>query len=553
MTVDSILLRLEGVNLGAVLNDTDDLSTRRGAGLALIDAVDYVRKSLEERVKGIKPISIGASAGLFRVTPAASPDSWQKLAKSLEGTVATWLAPRNPPEGKTEEDLLRACLPHLTFVVDAIPSRGVHHFIEERERLIALNRWRQMRSVGLVPPGTAENGVSEVVCWFDGVRPAVHYPSVNNDSNGNKDPKPVSASVRARRDYGRRVKKTYLKELLSPSSELGDIEFTNDFNELVDGEPTRRLKGKMAVIYLDGNGFSSLKERYLHVRPRTVDPQQRLESFDGTLKQAREAAFGAVARVCLDVARRRGAGGAKVPLEVLLAGGDEMLLVVPARLGWEVLVAMFRSLEDRALCLGRYGDPFGEAPLTYAAGLVFCAHTAPIRDMTDLARQLADDVKERTGRRFNAFAYENLRSFDFPGDDFIEMRRRATPHGLDLADRILAPPAKADGEDEAERLRRAFDDLRTHLPQSRLQALMVDLWADDAAFEDRRNTLLDNLDPADQSKARSALATLGEYFAPPPTCRRPDPVALAKLTWSHLHALWDVCWPAWPSDGEDKG
>ena len=59
------LLRLEAINQSYVIDDTEDLSTRRGGGYMLLQAVRAIEKEFKY---DIKPVSTGASIGLFRIT-----------------------------------------------------------------------------------------------------------------------------------------------------------------------------------------------------------------------------------------------------------------------------------------------------------------------------------------------------------------------------------------------------------------------------------------------------------------------------------------------------
>ena len=85
-------------------------------------------------------------------------------------------------------------------------------------------------------------------------------------------------------------------------------------------------------------------------------------------------------------------------LETLLWGGDEIIWVVPAWKGWELLQFFFTEFRYPA-----------SAPLTFSAGLVFCHKKAPIHTIRSLAGKLVSHLK---GRSENRFLYRVLESFD---------------------------------------------------------------------------------------------------------------------------------------------
>jgi hypothetical protein len=62
------LLRVEGVNFGATVTDTQDLSCIRGSSLALLNVPQRIRRILEvfERIKDVREIFSGASQAAFQ-------------------------------------------------------------------------------------------------------------------------------------------------------------------------------------------------------------------------------------------------------------------------------------------------------------------------------------------------------------------------------------------------------------------------------------------------------------------------------------------------------
>jgi hypothetical protein len=117
-----------------------------------------------------------------------------------------------------------------------------------------------------------------------------------------------------------------------------------------------------------------------------------------------------------DDGRRGGYGwGAVSRFETLMWGGDEMMWVVPAWKGWEVLTRFYKR--DWTI------PALGDKPLTHAAGLVFCHYNAPLRRIKNLAQQLvalckAQNDKEERDR----VAYQVLESFDLVSGEIAQHR-----------------------------------------------------------------------------------------------------------------------------------
>ena len=126
-------LRVEGVNLYRVLDDTHDLSTARGAGLLLLKGVECAWDTLcaAPGVKDPECISRGASAGVFGFALAPGHS-----AEAVRAHVE---------KGLLTHDRFR----HFTFVVDV--ATETHGFRAMLERLVAMNRTRQFRQATVAP------------------------------------------------------------------------------------------------------------------------------------------------------------------------------------------------------------------------------------------------------------------------------------------------------------------------------------------------------------------------------------------------------------------
>ena len=518
-------LRVSGVNLAHSVYDTQDLNTIRGGGLMVLRGAErqVLPEPWPELAAGMNIISIGASVALLEFCVETDQEAAQVREKA-----AAALA-RDPK------------LHEVTFVVDVVRAHD-GPFEADRQRLMALNQHQQMTALTLAIPEENQDPRCGV-CDEDRLRPGPQREE--RDGRGLRR----SESVFQRRKYGMEQKKAfYADEIASGLSveekrrlgtELVRRDFSHHFEDLAAHPPeaARGLAGKLAVIYFDGNGFGSLLRDVastptLHSKFFKVCGGLRREFLRQLLATMNADEDGWVNTQCQTDDGR--ATEPRYRFETLLWGGDEMLWVVPAWKGWEVVERFYRFF--KAQVFRACDDPPTEAyPLTFAGGLVFASHKAPIQRLTDLARGLADlakkrmkheakqeeqignAAKEKAVRYQNLIAYEALESFDHTGGmDLDDYRQQRLPEGAKAADLILNGEAM---EEIAEAIR--------GLKESDFP----------------RNALHELARPALRSHQRDTEAILARLKQ-----RRPNLIApidrLAKLTgpalcWAHLDQLWD--------------
>lgn len=439
-------LRVSGVNLAHSVYDTQDLNTIRGGGLMVLRGAErqVLSEPWPELAAGLNIISIGASVALLEFCVETDQEAAQVREKA-----AAALA-RDPK------------LHEVTFVVDVVRAHD-GPFEADRQRLMALNQHQQMTALTLAIP--EENQDPECgVCDGDRLRPGPHVERRDGEDLRR------SESVFQRRKYGKEQKKGFYTDEIASDlpveekrrlvTELVRWDFSHHFEDLTAHPPeaARGLAGKLAVIYFDGNGFGGL------LRDVANSPALHSKFFDACQDLRREflrqllATMNADEDGWVNTKCQSDDGRATEPryrFETLLWGGDEMLWVVPAWKGWEVVERFYRFFKAQVFrtCDDSSSEPH---PLTFAGGLVFASHKAPIQRLTALARKLADLAKDRMKREAkpeqdagnaeqakalryqNLFAYEVLESFDHTGgmklDDY---RKQRLPQGADLAKLIL--------------------------------------------------------------------------------------------------------------------
>lgn len=533
-----LLLRIEAVNLDQVIDDTDKIAVIRGGSFGALfgtqslepaaDAPDPAepltpRWPLLSRLfwRGFrqhKPrrISTGASVGLYALR-APRLD-----ARRLADAVAQALNER---------------WPHHTFVIDTEPYDPAQgDFSQAHEAVIAKNRVRQLRQTAVAIPAPVPD--CRLVDDFDDLRPA----SADLHLDGNKA---ASASVHARAELGREQKDAFLRW----ASGVADVRYAQSFEDIAAnaadlpaGDP---LLGKLGVLYFDGNGFGA--------HQASCKTEQQLRDFDTMVSAFRRDWLAAlIQRLARDrhgwhqPALRRGKPPAppRLRLELLLWGGDEILLVLPAGLALDALMHFYASAAA-AHAQGKLNWPDADGtpqPLTHAGGLVLCQHKVPVARTRDLARRLADQIKARDdSRHADRWDYLVLESVDVPHNAPADFHRaRYGPRAAER--RPLAPAAQADALPRLAALRNppaaamplTGEDPRLALGKARDLGFRLTREASCKGAEER-DALVKQLD--------ALVPTDGPQQELPALAAQLFPGQSPAWRWLHLLELWDYLAP----------
>ncbi len=407
-------IRIEGVNLFAFAFDTRNLSTTRGGSLLLLDAIPAVQGELERVLTKdcVRVISQGASSGLFAVH-LGEHEIWHVLdcVRKRLGKDSNWM--------------------HATFVVDAIEldatgADGEGAFRKDLEGLLAANRWRQMQAAALAVPkraGEATGWGKQPVCDLDGLRPVMHGSS--GEDRNRVLGKRVSLASWQRWQYGRNGKQNFYRNLTG----FDESSFANDFSEICTGVSS--LDGKLAVFYADGNGFGSIQAKHC----RDEDSQRR---WDCEIRRQREEFLIHFLEAAQNDERwlvpAEAGEREKRPtmrFETLLWGGDELMFVMPAALGWQFAAMFFDRMS---------GASFGTQTLTHAAGLVFCQHHTPIHRLQGLVRDQMVEFSKGIDRERDSLMVVALESLDHLGTSYEESMNGRYRGVQPLKKNILAAP-----------------------------------------------------------------------------------------------------------------
>jgi hypothetical protein len=433
------LLRVEAVNFTNTLDDTNDLSTIRGASLAMLRANELVQASLGSVAGPAKPLFAGASLCAFTFD---APD--ESAAHKMAETVRAALAAAPEADGPFK---------HLSFVVDAVAVLR-NDITAALELATARNRCRQFRQWTLPLPEFADRigGYDQ----RDRMRPAsAHHDFPEGRQSG-------SPSVIARRVYGRAQRQEfYAAETGLPSAR--GLRYADSFEDIVrhppEGLPVS-LRGKMAVFYADGNKFGSIRDvmDISKFSAELVNLQRGLlKSIISWYERGVQAdkeqlnRFGAFDKKRAHVLDMR--------LETLLWGGDELAM--------DFLDGFFAATKDWRI---------GATDLTFATGLLICHHKTPIRQARMLAKELAETCKTHMTadkKLSNAASVAVFESLSPPDTDLNEYRKRlygaTTPaHEADILRALVLPGG------EIGALNRQIGDMKWNdtLPRSQIYRLL---------------------------------------------------------------------------------
>jgi hypothetical protein len=479
--MNSLYLRVEAVNFDDFIYDTNDLSTRRGGSLLLLEAINKVTELLKNMLNDrLKVIQEGASVGFYKLD----------------------LKDSEKPEDIVDrvKEFLNKFAAHASFRIAKLPVSGLgaNDFLQDRQRLIARARWDQMMSPSVQAPNWNKD-INIGPCEIDMVRPGIEH------SYYKKKPVKVSSSVHKRREYGKKQKKEfYAKELALLSKKLEEgLGFVDDLDELTEDEKQGSLNHKMAVISIDGNSFG---KQYNSVVIKSIDkkPEDAFHDASESLKnKRREVLAELLKRMDSDSDWRNGINRR---FETLLWGGDEIIWVVPAWKGWET-VQLFYELAIN-------WEIVPDKKVTHAAGVVFCHHKAPIQRIIKLADDLSHIAKD-IDRKENLVAFQVLESFDFTGCDLSDFRKKLVPGHHD--DLVIRPAKMNMIPKHFKRLKEVISNKRAH------QAAKA---AHESDSKDRQKTYEKLV--GDAGKAEVNLDILRE-------CLGKDD----DVFWYHVRELWD--------------
>ncbi len=159
-----------------------------------------------------------------------------------------------------------------------------------------------------------------------------------------------------------------------------------DFEEI--GDRCRSRRGYTAVLYGDGNSMGRLVKQ--------IHTEEQFKLFSSAVDTAiREACHEALWRHCQPV-------NGKMPVDILLLGGDDLIVYLAADCALPVAVDVARLFEERSreYLLRADGDSFfktklGNRGLTLSIGIAYGRSHTPISIMVNQAEELLKSAKRK--------------------------------------------------------------------------------------------------------------------------------------------------------------
>ena len=179
-----------------------------------------------------------------------------------------------------------------------------------------------------------------------------------------------------------------------------------DFNHI---GARSRPRNYFALIYADGNRMGETIRAMAEIFPGDEEAQQAYCSFSAIVdRSTREAAVEAVlAELGTEEMETDESGPARlVAAEFVIAGGDDLILVVPAHAALGVaerFITGFQrksiELQEEAIAAGELARRFACGGLTTSAGIVISHASYPASQLVELAADLMKSAKRKAADR----------------------------------------------------------------------------------------------------------------------------------------------------------
>ena len=456
--------------------DTDDLSTVRGSSLTLLHAPRLLSRHLAKNVPRYREILCAASELLFavddapmpvelvnvpnlrKISPRPSPKEQSAIKGALESAAMTL------PETPTRELLFElATIPGLESLLDQFGAEKVAGMILK----VRLSRTDKVRPETdnsdaseqtdiariiqeVLSKSCTESGIEWPLDLFrfevakepegkvatttlanldsamnqsqwrhltcpipplQGTRPCAYNPML--PASGEKvKKKNASASVRRRREAGRKSKSSFYNDVLERGlshmdegaaafdgarqriedgkNALGAMAgFAEDFDGIYGGaagvDLSPSAKSSLAVIAFDGNGFGGHARDAMHTQGF-----DGLRTFSKGIEAMSAAMLGDVLSFVANSEAMRRDGVAR--FETLLWGADEFRFVVPGWAAWTLAQQIHASLAN-------WHHPTNGAALTFGMGIAIAKGKMPIRDLSGAAYALSEAAGNTNKKR----------------------------------------------------------------------------------------------------------------------------------------------------------
>jgi len=162
----------------------------------------------------------------------------------------------------------------------------------------------------------------------------------------------------------------------------GALDDPKDLSELADSG------GYLAVIHADGNRVGARVKRIKESAPAgTLEQEAEVERFFHHMRSAVRASLIEALKAVFDekVLKDLWRQGDRLPYQILMLGGDDLLLVCRPRFALPFIEHYARQLASKTLC--------DDKPLSIGAGIAIASHKLPFHRLHALAEDLATSAK----------------------------------------------------------------------------------------------------------------------------------------------------------------
>jgi|HubBroStandDraft_1064217.scaffolds.fasta_scaffold02874_9 hypothetical protein len=384
-------LDISAVRIQEWLGRTPDLRFRRGASVMLSEAT-------------------GRSAWPDERLPPGT--RWNSEAGDLDGVVSL-TANDDVPDDLVAETLAAAAISVSGELRSKLPFCPLQAVAGSGDSYAtAFEQMEQARASGMFladsPAPTAELILAKP-CDQCRAAPAEHR-GVQNVLPADEKPPDLCGECRMRADAAGGTAGSWERRSPRPERRLRRAltgmgvkvtRFPDDFADLAemgrraaDDAPTQ-----LALIYADGNRVGEFLDRAAaHARDHgTPAKSQIVPALDDSVVSA---LAGAVMECSEDPDRPAALAH--------LAGGDDLLVSVPASAAWQFLLTLLPSFSDRLDAALDWPGPVREMLPSMSAGLVFHHLRAPFADVVRLARDQLRTAKAATGGKGPSVAFLDL-------------------------------------------------------------------------------------------------------------------------------------------------
>lgn len=263
---------------------------------------------------------------------------------------------------------------------------------------------------------------------------------------------------------------------------------THDFNNI--GKSSNPLN-YMGFIYADGNRMGEVVRALGKMFPENKDAQLAYKAFSEIVDRAtREAAVEAVMEIVTMEKIETKEGIARfIPAEFVMAGGDDLMLVVPAHNALDVAVLFMEKFQEKTQkiqveYMEQWKLPrlFADCGLTTSAGVVIAHARYPISGLMTMAEDLMKFAKKRSAELAFKLKSEDAEgqetgTLDFmvlseAGSEPVKERRKNEYTAKSHYCKKIALTERPYTAAEARRLLTTIRSLKkSKLPRSKLKAL----------------------------------------------------------------------------------